>query len=64
MYNRYEEDFVNDMFYAQWQAQEIFSKARNSYPEGAEYAFCPYCGELLIYESISYHEGFHIECVY
>ena len=63
MYNRFEEDFENDMFYAEWQAQET-EKALKSYPEGVDYVFCPYCGELLIYNSISYHEGFHIECAY
>ena len=63
MYNRFEEDFENDMFYAEWQAQDNL-RAHKSYPEGVEHVYCPYCGELLFYNSISYYEGYHIECAH
>lgn len=39
-------------------------KAFKSYPEGKQKRFCDICGELLVYNSISYYEGYHIDsCV-
>ena len=38
------------------------AESYDSAPEDTEFRYCPYCGELLVYNSMSYYEGFHIEC--
>jgi hypothetical protein len=36
-------------------------KALNSYPKGVDVVYCDICGEPLVYNSMSYHEGYHFD---
>lgn len=41
--------------------QKSNQKAFDSYPEGKEVIYCTICGAPLVYNSMSYHEGFHFD---
>lgn len=41
--------------------QKQYEKARQSYPKGEPRCYCSKCGELLRFNSINYHEGWHID---
>lgn len=43
---------------------EQYEKALASYPEDCDeelYRCCPICGALLVYQSLSYYEGYHFD---
>lgn len=41
--------------------QKEREKALASYPVGEDHRCCSYCGELLTYNSMAYHEGWHFD---
>lgn len=51
------EDFNGTM---KW-ISECRKKAFQSYPDEEKIRYCTLCGEPLVYTSISYDEGFHID---
>jgi hypothetical protein len=56
VYEHCEKEELREYYYQEHQ------KALDSYPIFAEIQYCYKCGEPIVYNSISYMEGFHIDC--
>jgi hypothetical protein len=56
-----ENENENESFIYQQYLDNERQRNYDSYPTGTEHIYCSKCGELLRYNSMSYHEGFHID---
>lgn len=54
------EDISEEQLLCEFQQQQM-KDALKAYPEGEQVVCCKKCGSPLRYNSISYHEGFHID---
>jgi hypothetical protein len=64
MFPEFDDDFHRESFFRFLEQQrEEAEKSYEGLPE-SEKRYCPYCGELMKWASISYFEGFHIDSCY